>query len=298
MTANQQNDLMFALRLLMRPIARFCARHSFHIQDLIEAAKAAFLDVAQEELGAKEPNLSVCKLSAFTGLHRRDVDRIFKNEDLRESGQGLVNRVIGQWQQSRRFCGASGKPRVLKVSDGKDEFKDLVESVTTEVTPGTVRYELERVGAVVPSRDGLKLVSRVYVPRGDVKAGFRMLQADVDDLVSAVEHNLLGQSKELNLHLKTHYDRIPSHHMAEIREWIVREGSALHQKARNYLSRFDLDLNPELPSTERVSRVALATFALLPPSDQTGEDLIGKGRERLTTTAKGRSSKGQGRKRA
>ncbi len=266
--ALERADLMYALRLLLRPVARFCARHSFHIQDLIEAAKAAFLDVAQEELAGSEEKLSVCKLSAFTGLHRRDVNRIFKDEDLHNPGQGLISRVIGQWQQSRRFCGKNGKPRVLRIDEGTDEFKDLVESVTTEVTPGTILFELERVGAVQRTRDGLKLISRVYTPRGDVRTGYRMLQADVRDLIDAVEGNLFGKEGEENLHLKTQYDRVPKTFIPEIREWLTREGSALHQKARNYLSGFDIDINPELPTDAPVTRVALGTFALIPPSGE------------------------------
>lgn len=265
--SSQSPQLSFALRLLLRPIARFCARHSFHIQDLIEAAKAAFLDVAQEELQTGEREVSVCKLSAFTGLHRRDVDRIFKHSEIRESGQGLVNRVIGQWQQSRRFCAQNGKPRVLVVNETRDEFKELVESVTTEVTPGTVLFELQRVGAVQETRDGLKLTARVYLPRGDMKQGFRMVQSDIDDLVRAVEGNLLGPAGEYNLHLKTSYDRIPIGSVPEIREWITREGSALHQKARNYLSQYDLDINPELPADTPVTRVALGTFGFIPPGN-------------------------------
>lgn len=249
----------------MRPIARFCARHSFHIQDLIEAAKAAFLDVAEEELTNSTEKVSVCKLATFTGLHRRDVDRIFKREEIHDSGQGLVSRIIGQWQQSRRFCGKNGKPRVLKTEGRIDEFKSLVESVTTEVTPGTILFELERIGAVQRSRDGLKLVSRIYLPRGDLKAGFRLAQADIDDLLQCVEGNLLGETPEhKNLHLRTYYDRIPVRNTVEIRDWITREGSALHQKARNYLSRFDLDLNPRRSADGPITTVTLGTFSYCP----------------------------------
>ncbi|WKZ56386.1 MAG: DUF6502 family protein [Bdellovibrionota bacterium] len=268
-----RSELARALRILMRPIARFCARHSFHIQDLIEAAKAAFLDVAEEELSQSTDKVSVCKLATFTGLHRRDVDRIFKREEIRESGQGLISRVIGQWQQSRRFCGKSGKPRVLRIDQAKDEFKALVESVTTEVTPGTILFELERIGAVEHTRDGLKLASRVYLPHGDIKEGFRIAQSDIDDLLHCIEGNLLGDNeRSKNLHLRTYYDRIPVAHTEEIRQWITREGSALHQKARNFISRFDLDLNPRRHDTGAVTRITLGTFSYCPAVEEPAEE--------------------------
>src|SRR5690606_37677168 len=101
------------------------------------------------------------------------------------------NRIIGQWQQSARFRSKSGKPRVLSMGGARDEFRALVESVTTEVTPGTILFELERIGAVERVRDGLKLTSRVYLARGDLNTGFRMLQSDIDDLIHAVEGNLI-----------------------------------------------------------------------------------------------------------
>jgi hypothetical protein len=109
----------------------------------------------------------------------------------------------------------------------------------------------------------------VYVPKGDPAAVLEMLGEDTDDLFMAVEHNAFRKddAEPLNHHLKTEYRNVPQESLDEIRRWCMREGSAFHERARNFLSKFDRDLNPDLQGTG-VYRVVVGSFSVV---GETGE---------------------------
>ncbi len=55
---------------------------------------------------------------------------------------------------------------------------------------------------------------------------------------------------------------MPSEALEEIRRWSAREGSAFHERARNFLSKYDRDLNPKLGGTGTY-RVAIGSFSVI-----------------------------------
>ena len=195
--------------------------------------------------------------------------RIHQREETKDTPQGLISRILGHWQQDPHFTTKNGKPRVLSLEGDDSEFKQLVRSITHDVTPGTVLFELERIEAVEHTRNGLKLTSRIYVPKGNLREGFSMLARDSVDLMEAIEYNLFEDPKTPNLHLNTEFDRISDKALPKIREWLIREGSALHQRARNFLSKYDADLNVELEPSTCNTRVKLGSFSVVATEDAT-----------------------------
>src|SRR5215207_3422264 len=90
---------LFALRMMLAPIVRFCLRRGLHLQDLVDAGKKEFIGAARAEMPG-DPNIS--RLSAATGLQRRDVTRLLSAEENEAQPLGLTNRIIGQWIHDRR----------------------------------------------------------------------------------------------------------------------------------------------------------------------------------------------------
>lgn len=264
------------LRPLLRPILKLCLRHSIRLQELTECIKSVLLEVAEEELTNAGHVLSASKLSAMTGVHRLDVTRIWGKQAPPKQSSNLIARVIGHWQQDSRFCGANGRARTLTFDSQDSEFVNLVRSVSADLNSYTVLFELERVGAVARTKHGLKLTSRVYIPRGDAVEGFEMLGRDTEDLLLAAEENYLREPAIPNLHLKTEYDRVPAQYADKIRTWFIDNGSAFHQRARNFLSKFDFDLNPRLKGADPCIRIAIGTFSLVEPSNQKPNNRRGK----------------------
>ncbi len=261
MTAQPGNTLIQCLRLMLRPVVRFCIRRTLSIQDLIESAKVVFLDVAEEELLRKREKVNVSRLSVLSGLHRRDVMRIFQQGKTKDESMAFTTRVVGQWLQDKKFCNKPGSPKVLSLEGEDSEFRKLVRCISSDVNPGTVLFELERVDAVERVKSGVKLKTRAYVPRNNPVEGFKLLASDADDMMTAVEENIFGEEVETpNLHAKTEYDNVAVEDLPTIKQWLYKEGSAFHAKVRNYLAGFDLDLAPKAQK-KGGARVAVGTFS-------------------------------------
>lgn len=263
MVANlERKVLLTALRLVLKPIVQFCFHHSIKIQELVELAKAAFIDVARAELDRRGERSTDSRLSVMTGLHRRDVVRLSEDELKLDRPIDLITKVIGQWQQDTRFVTKDGVPRVLSAGSEDSEFTALVRSVSRELNPATLLRELERVGAVEWGRGrNLKLVVQAYTPKGDLQAGFRILSEDMSDLLAAAEENIVMGPEIPNLHSRTAYDRVRAEALPEIRRWLLKEGHLLHEKARAFISQYDQDINPSPSFRGRVSRVSVCTFS-------------------------------------
>jgi hypothetical protein len=204
----------------------------------------------------------------MTGVHRKDVDRLIDQdigEDISESS--LIARVIGQWQGDAKYRTRIGQPKVLSFDGSDSDFSRLVRSVTSELNPSLVLAELERVGAVSKNQLGLKLLTSVYVPKQNELSFYKILAEDTRDLVLSVDHNIHARSGDRNLHIKTEYDAIPDCLLKEVSEWILREGTLMHERFSEYLSSKDKDVNKSLRKLAGRNRVAIASFSLCALAD-------------------------------
>lgn len=230
----------------------------------MDALKHAFVAQASDQLESQGDVASNSRITLMTGVHRTDVASIRSEKRYEPREKHTASDVINQWRYDPRFCSRRGRPRSL-IFDGKaSEFAELVRSVSNSISPYTVAFELERLGMIQRARDGrLRLITRVFVPKGNPQAVLSMLGEDAEDLFQAVEENAFQvDNVQPNHHLKTEYRNVPAEALPEIRSWCLREGSALHERARNFLSRFDADLNPDKRGTGSF-RVAVGSFSVV-----------------------------------
>ncbi len=255
--------LLDCLKVLLRPAVGFAFRHSLHIQDIVECAKVEFIALAEREAEQEARKVNVSRLSAVTGLHRRDVIRLFRESREKIEPRSVISRVMGQWQHNRRYTTQSGKPRVLTVEGRESEFSKLVGSISNDLHPGTVLSELERIGAVRQTKLGVQLVAEVYIPKDDLKQGLSILAADVGDLSGAVLENVIDAPKLPNLHARTEYDNVDPSAVPAIKKWLLKEGSAFHRRAREFIAKFDRDFRDtaDTGATKKRARVSVGTFS-------------------------------------
>ena len=233
------------LRIILTPIVKFCLRHSISIQALIEGCKVTIIEAAAEEIErtGKEPTIS--RLRVITGLHRRDVARIYRDEEPIEASEGYITGTIGLWQHNPKFLTKSGKPRVLSYENEESEFTHLVSLVSKDVHAGAVLFRLEQLGAVEKSPRGLKLLSQTYNPKNDPIEGFQLYARDANYLLRAIEENIWTHKRVKNHHIMTEYTNVRVDELANARKWLWDKGNDFHRKARQYLSKFDQDINPK-----------------------------------------------------
>lgn len=261
------------LRQLLSPIIRFCLRSSITLQDLIESAKVVFVKLGTELMQEGEDNINTSRLAVMTGVHRKDVQKIRDEGGLGDNTKSFTRRLLAQWEQDRQFCGQNGKPLVLTCGGEGSDFWRLVRKLSKELNPATVLFELERINAVRRTPRGLKLTMDFELLRGNPLEGLRQVSSDATDLLEAVRENVYEGSKTPNLHLRTEYDNVFVEDLPEIREWLVLEGSKFHKKVREYLARFDQDLNPNSKKTGG-GKVMVGAFSrvLSPESKNEGEE--------------------------
>ncbi|MBX7144534.1 MAG: hypothetical protein K1X79_08805 [Oligoflexia bacterium] len=261
MTLEVRQRYLEALQLMLKPALRFCLRHSISVQEIYEATKKVFVEVAKEDLERRGHKINSSRLCAATGLHRAEILRVLGGETA-ERPLGYITRIIGQWQIDRRFTTSNGKPRVLSCETDDSEFSDLVRSVVTDIRPGTLLFELERLGIVTKTTKGVRLDMKAYVPKDNPAEGFKLFAKDMAHLMSSIEENIYEQPHPPNHHLRTEFDNLRLDAVPALRKFLYNEGERFHRKLRKFLGRYDLDVTPKTGQVGGVGAI-FASFSRL-----------------------------------
>ena len=249
------------LRILMKPLVRLFVRNARSVQDFNNLAKILFVECAEEELAKSGKRVSLSRLSALTGLNRRDVTSIARDGGTPvHSGASVLARVIGHWEGDRRFRDASGAPRGLSSRGENSEFSKLVSTVSRDIHLGTILSELCRAG-IAEERDGLVyLLNREAIVPRDAERGFSLLSRDTDTLFEVVSENILAPQPIKNLHLRTEFDNIDQRKIPMLRQWLLEQGQEFHRRARGFFAEHDLDMSSGSEQDFSGGRVVLTTF--------------------------------------
>ncbi|RIL12607.1 MAG: hypothetical protein DCC75_00160 [Proteobacteria bacterium] len=264
--ARSEAEVRFqAFKGLLRPAIRYFLKTSHPFKDFVDIAKELFVEIAREEISKTSLKINPSRISVMTGLHRKEVKRFSAaGEPVRKQAPHVLVRVLNVWEQDSRFHSKTGRKRALTHEGENSEFKSLVECVSKDVHPGTVLFEMERMG-LVRKRSGLVRLIKQY-PRfhQDPSKGLDFLKRDIESLFESVEENLFNREEVPNLHIRTEFDNMVKSAVPEIRKWLLEEGAAFHKKARDFLSQSDLDLNPGIQG-EGGGRVSVTAMSATYP---------------------------------
>ena len=248
------------LAMVLVPLVRFCLRHAFPLQEIVSTLKVVYVKATIEEMRAAGEKVNMSRVSMRTGVHVKDVKRIVHDGTALHRPESPLRKVIGQWEQDPRFLTKSRKPRVLPQSKGEHSFSDLVQSVSKSLHPPLVLRELQRGGYVQITQKGVRLVDPYHRTTADSGELLGILVADTEDLMLAVEENIAEADTIENLHVRTSYDNIHQESIPKVRRWILIEGSKFHKRIRDFLSKHDKDLNPQLKG-EGGAKIVVGSFS-------------------------------------
>ena len=228
---------------------------------MIELQKQVFVEVAEQELERNEAKITQARLSALTGVHRKDVARLKGKQSKKEEPGNITSRVIGLWREHPRYRTKNNRPRPLTYQGSKSEFYQLVRLVSSDIAPSSVLLALESVGAVEKANSKIKLKTRAYRPEKNPAEVARLLAGDVEDLTEAVLENIESDKAPApHYHGKSIYDNIALDHLPEIQSWLQSECDKFQDKIEKYLATHDLDLNENLKEEKGGGRVVLGVF--------------------------------------
>jgi len=255
MNSNDQKAALTALSTLLSPLVRIMIRLNIPFGSFAEAARQAYVRVADEEFQLSGKKQTASRIAVLTGLTRKDVARI---RDLPEDNDTALNerfnrctRVISGWLQDPRFS-RNGKPLALVIDGAEPSFKSLVGQFSGDMPMRAVLDELARVGATALDSQGrVRLNKAAYVPSSDQADKLAMLGRDTADLIDTIDHNLTTQGVDTRFQLKVEYDNLSLEAIEAFRRFSDQHSMALLRQYDEWLARHDRDVHHDLPGTGR-----------------------------------------------
>jgi hypothetical protein len=204
--SDEQSTLLDALDGLLAPLADLCLAKGVTIQLIEERLRHSFVQSAIYAHGGLPPGRLASRISASTGLTRREVARL-QGEDSdkplarREPKRSPATELFTRWMCDAELRGDNGLPRALPRLGLAPSFERLAQSVTQDIHPRSLLDELCRLGLAVwdTDTDEVQLVQEAFVPRGDWARMTSFLADNVGDHLRAAAANVLTDG---NAHLE------------------------------------------------------------------------------------------------
>ncbi len=186
-----------ALQRLLIPLARLCLARSVTFGVLEEMLKRAYVSVARDAHQSTPGARDISRVSAATGLNRREVTRI--TQDVKPPAAvrpSPATQIFTRWLGAKKLHDRQGNPRPLKRQGKAPSFDALAQSVTRDIHPRSMLEELCRLGLVRvdDATDTVHLVHDFFVPGKDQRRLFGFLGTNVGDHLSAAVDNVLADA--------------------------------------------------------------------------------------------------------
>jgi hypothetical protein len=190
----QQGALLQACRAVLRPLAKLAVGRGLPFGDIVEVLKQCFVEAALAAHPGVAPHRAVSRISAATGLNRREVTRLMQGAGAEAPARpSPATQAFTRWLSDSAFLRADGAPAPLRLQGPAPSFESLAHSVTRDVHPRSLLEELTRLGlAQLDEADGcIHLLQTAFVPRADRDRMLSFLGDNVGDHLEAAVANVL-----------------------------------------------------------------------------------------------------------
>jgi Family of unknown function (DUF6502) len=191
-----------ALARLLAPLAQLAVARGVPFSVLDGLLRAAVVRTAHASHPGLPEHRRASRVSAATGLNRREVNRLLALQAADESsGNSAPPRspaamVFAHWRSTAAYRTRAGAPRVLPRTGPAPSFESLAQEVTRDVHPRALLEELLRLNFVAhdSGRDTVTLLQANFVPRGDDERMLQWLAANVGDHLAGAVANVAGRT--------------------------------------------------------------------------------------------------------
>jgi hypothetical protein len=174
--------LLHACHPVMAPLARLAVARGMQYAQFDELMRAAFVQAAREAHPDVPSHRAVSRVSAATGINRREVTRLLKAESPEAPPRRApATEIFARWITDPTLRHQGAPLKSLPRQGAAPSFESLAQSVTKDVHPRSLLEELCRLGLarVDDETDSVVLLRETYVPSGDDKRLFGFLGANV-----------------------------------------------------------------------------------------------------------------------
>jgi len=236
------NKVLFAsVMRLMAPLVRILLRNGIAYGTFSELLRKVYVDVAFADFAPEGRKQTVSRISALTGLTRKEVKRLLELDTPDDTAsQKRFNRgirVLSGWVNDQRFLDTGGKPAELPIDGKPYSFALLVKEYSGDIPTRAMLSMLEESGSVRVTGDSVKLVRQAFVPGSDPVDKIQVLGTDVAELITTIDHNLTAKGDELQFQRKVAYDDIDPAALPKLKKMTFAKAQALlEQLDRQYAS--------------------------------------------------------------
>ena len=231
------------------PVATFLLRAGVSYREFSEIARMAFVNVASEEFGLRGRQTNVSRVSAMTGIPRKEVSRVRRlaldySDDLRIEFSPLGD-VLHRWSTRSEYLDENGLPKRLRFSEGEPSFSALVRSCAGDIPAGAVRVELIRSGAIVVDQEGaLELRRRHVVPEGSTQKLISAMSFSLTSLADTIAFNSNPQRQESGwIERFVQSTSLDEEAVAQLREYLRIEITRYAEQFDDTFSRYESPAN-------------------------------------------------------
>ena len=224
-----QQVVLDALDGVIAPLAQLCIAKGIRIRAVEEPLRAAFVKAARDAHPAQPSTRLTSRLSAATGLTRREVARLESQPDRsREPGRSPITELFTRWLSEPLLRDPDNRPLQLPRQGPAPSFESLAQSVTRDVHPRTLLDELCRLqlAAYDAVSDNVKLLHDAFVPRGDWARMLAFLGDNVGDHFRAAVANVLQDGKQ-QIEQAIFADELSAESLAQARELMTEQWRTL-----------------------------------------------------------------------
>jgi hypothetical protein len=261
----EQQALLDAVDAVLQPLADLCLAKGVTIQSIEQRLRLAMVQSAVQAHSTLSSTRLTSRISASTGLTRREVTRLQVGGALTPTRTPRVSsatEVFTRWMSDPSLRGPDGQPVALPRLGTQPSFERLAQSVTQDVHPRSLLDELCRLGLAQwdAASDLVQLKQNAFVPRGDWTRMTGFLGDNVGDHLRAATANVLGSGKE-HLEQSIFADELSTHSLQTFRALMVTQWRNLLQTLTPQLEQLiEDDKQAQRVQNQRV-RVGLYTWS-------------------------------------
>ena len=261
----EQQALLDAVDAVLQPLADLCLAKGVTIQSIEQRLRLAMVQSALKAHHPLSATRLTSRISASTGLSRREVARLQADSvdtPVRQPRRSSATEVFTRWSSDPSLRNAEGQPVPLPRLGPVHSFERLAQSVTQDVHPRSLLDELCRLGVAHwdKTTDVVQLQTNAFVPQGDWARMTAFLGDNVGDHLRAATANVLGSGKE-HLEQAIFADELSSHSLQAFRALMGQQWRELLQTLTPQLEQLIEDDKQAQRAQDQRVRVGLYTWA-------------------------------------
>lgn len=235
--------LAAAVLRVLKPLVRILLRNGMPYGVMADLVRRSYVAVAWHDFAPRGRKQTVSRVSALTGLTRKEVKRLVDHADAEEmpdqSRYSRATRVISGWLLDRQFHDSAGKPAVLPIDGSRKSFAELVRKYSGDIPVRAMQDMLAEAHSISVSGDKVRLVKHAYVPASDSAEKIEILGTDVAELISTIDHNLVAVPGRLRFQRKVACDNIDPAAVASLQGLASRKAQVLLESLDREFAKYE-----------------------------------------------------------